>query len=89
MAAVGIVGGLGVGATIDYYRRIVAACQARGFAPDLVFNHADVRHGQALVEAGRLDALAEYLAGFVALLIAGPGKFSFDHLILRAFRGAE
>ena len=68
MAAVGIVGGLGVAATVDYYRRIVAACQARGFVPELVFNHADVRHGQALVEAGRLDALAEYLAGFVAQL---------------------
>ena len=68
MAAVGIVGGLGVAATVDYYRRLVAACQARGFVPDLVFNHADVRHGQALVEAGRLDDLAGYLAGFIAQL---------------------
>ena len=68
METVGIVGGLGVAATVDYYRRIVAACQARGVVPELVFNHADVRHGQALVEAGRLDALAEYLAGFIAQL---------------------
>jgi uncharacterized membrane protein YphA (DoxX/SURF4 family) len=30
-----------------------------------------------------------YLAGFVALLIAGPGRYSFDHYILRAFRGND
>ena len=42
MACVGIVGGLGVGATVDYYRRITAACKARGIVPDLVFVHADV-----------------------------------------------
>jgi len=30
-----------------------------------------------------------YLAGFVALFIAGPGRYSFDHYILRAFRGDQ
>ena len=65
MACVGIVGGLGVGATVDYYRRIVAACHARSLVPNLVINHADVRRGQAYVEEGRLEILAEYLAGFI------------------------
>ena len=46
-------------------------------------------HGGALVGEGNGEMAFVYLAGFVALLIAGPGKFSFDHLILRAFRGAE
>ena len=65
MACVGIVGGLGVGATVHYYEKIAAACKVRGVVPDLVITHADVDHGQSLVRAGRLDALADYLAGFI------------------------
>lgn len=74
MSAVGIVGGLGVGATIHYYERITAACKARGLVPDLAIVHADVDHGQNLVRAGRLDALAEYLAGFVERLACAGAK---------------
>ena len=33
MASVGIVGGLGVGATVHYYEKITAACKARGVCP--------------------------------------------------------
>jgi aspartate racemase len=69
---VGIVGGLGVGATVHYYERISAACKARGLVPDLVIAHADVDHGQALVRAGKLDELASYLASFIDRL-AGAG----------------
>lgn len=65
MACVGIVGGLGVGATVHYYEKITAACKARGIVPDLVIAHADVDHGQGLVRAGKLDELADYLAGFI------------------------
>lgn len=46
-------------------------------------------HGGVLTGEGNGEMAFVYLAGFVALLIAGPGKFSFDHLILRALRGAE
>jgi len=65
VAVVGIVGGLGVGATVHYYEKITAACKARGIVPDLVIAHADVDHGQNLVREGRLDTLAAYLAGFI------------------------
>jgi len=65
---VGIVGGLGVGATVHYYERIAARCKAQGVVPDLVIVHADVDYGQGLVRAGRLDALADYLAGFIERL---------------------
>ena len=68
MTCVGIVGGLGVGATVHYYEKITAACKARGVAPDLVIAHADVDHGQGLVRAGKLDELAGYLAGFIERL---------------------
>jgi aspartate racemase len=65
MACVGIVGGLGVGATVHYYENIAKACKARGMVPDLAIIHADVDHGQRLVRAGELDKLAEYLASFI------------------------
>ncbi|MBX9946046.1 MAG: amino acid racemase [Reyranella sp.] len=65
MACVGIVGGLGVGATVHYYEKITAACKARGVVPDLAIVHADVDRGQGLVRAGQLDELAAYLAGFI------------------------
>lgn len=68
MACIGIVGGLGVGATVHYYERITQLCKARGIVPDLVFVHADVDHGRSLIRAGKLDALADYLAGFIARL---------------------
>jgi aspartate racemase len=65
MACVGVIGGLGVGATVHYYEKITAACKARGVSPDLVIAHADVDYGQDLVRAGKLDALAGYLASFI------------------------
>jgi aspartate racemase len=68
MTCVGIVGGLGVGATVHYYQQITAACKARGVAPDLVIAHADVDHGQSLIRAAQLGELAKYLAGFIARL---------------------
>jgi aspartate racemase len=68
MAGIGIVGGLGVGATVHYYEKIAAACKARGVVPDLSIVHADVDYGQGLVRAGKLDQLAEYLAAFIERL---------------------
>jgi aspartate racemase len=68
MASVGIVGGLGVGATVHYYEKITAACKARGIVPDLAIVHADVDKGQGFVRDGRLDQLADYLAGFIERL---------------------
>src|SRR5258708_33992479 len=72
MACVGIVGGLGVGATVHYYEKITAACKARGVIPDLEIVHADVDRGQGFVRDGKLDALANYLASFIDRL-AAPG----------------
>jgi len=74
MACIGIVGGLGVGATIHYYEKITAACTARGVVPDLLFNHADANTGQAFVRAGRLDQLGDYLAHYIDQLAAGGAQ---------------
>jgi aspartate racemase len=71
MSCIGIVGGLGVGATIHYYEKITADCAARGIVPDLVFNHADANTGQGFVREGRLDRLGDYLARYIDRLAAG------------------
>ena len=68
MTCVGIVGGLGVGATVHYYEKITAACKGRGIVPDLAIVHADVDKGQGFVREGKLDALADYLAVFIERL---------------------
>lgn len=66
---IGIVGGLGVSATVHYYEKITAACAAKGVVPDLVFIHADANAGQSFIRAGRLDQLADYVAGFIDRLV--------------------
>lgn len=76
MTSVGIVGGLGVDATVHYYERIAAACKARGFVPDLAIVHADVDTGQNLIRAGRLDQLAAYLAGFIERLAKAGAEYA-------------
>jgi aspartate racemase len=68
----GLVGGLGVGATVIYYQAITAACAERGVVPRLTIAHAHAPTALALVQAGRIEDLATYLAGFVGEL-AGAG----------------
>jgi aspartate racemase len=80
MSSIGIVGGLGVDATVHYYERITAACKARGVVPDLAIVHADVETGQNLIRAGRLDQLATYLAGFIDRL----AKAGAQHAVMPA-----
>src|SRR5262249_45418501 len=74
MAGVGIVGGLGVGATVHYYETITAACKARGVVPDLAIVHADVDYGQSLIRENKLGELANYLASFIARLAQAGAK---------------
>ena len=68
MGCVGIVGGLGVGATVHYYEKITAACAARGIVPAVVINHADANTGQVFVREGRLDRLGDYLVPYIEQL---------------------
>ena len=75
MKALGIVGGLGPESTIDYYRSIIA--RFRGHKPDagyphIIINSLDVDKGIAMLDAGRLDELANYIAeGVDVLALAG------------------
>ncbi len=74
MSCIGIVGGLGVGATLHYYEKITTACTARGFVPSLLINHADANTGQVFIRAGRLDQLGDYLAPYIDQLATGGAE---------------
>jgi len=75
MKTLGIVGGLGPESTIDYYRSIIASYQARKpgeGSPHIIINSLDVDKGIAMLDAGRLDQLANYIAeGVDVLALAG------------------
>jgi len=49
----GLVGGLGPGATVYYYNGLLAAHKAQGRVARMLIAHADVDHGRPLAEAGR------------------------------------
>jgi aspartate racemase len=57
----GLIGGLGVGATVCYYQALVEAHQAAGRVPRLLIAHADVGRVLSLVADGRSGDLARYL----------------------------
>jgi aspartate racemase len=68
---IGIIGGLGVGATTHYYRALVDAHKRRDLVPQLLIAHANVDHVLADIRDGKLTELAVYLAGFADRLAAG------------------
>jgi aspartate racemase len=78
MQTLGIIGGLGPESTIDYYRSIIARFRARkpdGGYPHIIINSLDVDKGIAMLDAGRLDDLADYLASGVEALARAGADF--------------
>lgn len=72
----GLIGGLGPGATVHYYRGLIAAHEAQGRVARMLIAHADVNHARPLAEANKLDELARYLAGFVESMAAGGAEMA-------------
>ena len=72
----GLVGGLGPGATVYYYRGVLAAHEAVGRTARLLIAHADVNQVRAFVENGDRDGLARYLASFISSLAAGGAEMT-------------
>jgi len=75
-----MIGGLGPESTIDYYRSIIDRYRARTpdrSSPHLIINSLDVDKGIALLNAGRLDDLADYLTDGVQLLVRAGADFAF------------
>ena len=70
----GLVGGLGVGATIHYYRGLAQAHAARGLALDIVMVHAETERVFDFVRAGDRVGLARYLAAFAERMKAAGAE---------------
>jgi len=78
MRTVGIIGGLGPESTIDYYRSIIARYRSRkpdGGYPHVIINSLDVDRAIAMLDAGRLDDLADYLAAGLEPLVGAGAEF--------------
>jgi len=79
MKIIGMIGGLGPETTVDYYRFILAGYRRKkptGY-PQIVINSLDVDKGIAMLDAGKLDELAEYLSAGVAALERAGVDFAF------------
>jgi aspartate racemase len=72
----GLIGGLGPGATVHYYRELLAAHAAQDRVARMLIAHADVNHARPLAEAGKLDELARYLNGFIDSTAAGGAEMA-------------
>jgi aspartate racemase len=72
----GLIGGLGPGATIHYYREVVAAHAAIDRVPRMLIANADVNRVLALAGAKDFHGLARYLADITARLKAGGATFA-------------
>jgi aspartate racemase len=61
----GLVGGLGVGATTHYYEKLARAHEAQSSTLDIVITHAEIARVREYVETNDRAGLAEYLIGFI------------------------
>lgn len=79
LQTIGIIGGLGPEATIDYYKRIVDHFHARNQSlavPEIVIVSVDITRLFAMVAAGDWEALAAWLADKVRALHAAGAEFA-------------
>lgn len=71
---VGLIGGLGPGATVHYYLALIAAHAAREFVPRMLIVHADVGRVLKAVSDNDLTGLAHYLSQLIRQLADGGAK---------------
>src|SRR5262249_3826488 len=79
MRTLGIIGGLGPESTIDYYRSIIVRFRARkpdGGYPHIIINSLDVAKGIAMLDAGNLEDLADYLSAGIEVLVRAGATFA-------------
>ena len=72
----GLLGGLGVGATIHYYQKLARGHEEQSRTLDIVITHSETSRVFAYVQAGDRDGLAEYLLGFLCRLKAAGAEFA-------------
>ena len=72
----GLIGGLGPGATVHYYRELVAAHEREGRSLRILIAHAEIERVYADVNAKDFDGLARYFASMIADMAAGGAEFT-------------
>ena len=72
----GLVGGLGVGATVHYYQSLAKALQKNGRTLDIVITHAETSRVYECVQAADRDGLAAYLLGFIQRMHAAGAELA-------------
>jgi aspartate racemase len=80
MRTAGLIGGLGPESSIDYYRAIIARYRARTpdqAYPQIVITSLDPDKVLAMLDAGRLNDLADYLAAALEQLARASADFAF------------
>jgi aspartate racemase len=93
----GVIGGLGPESTIDYYKTLIEVWRRErpdGSYPPLIIDSLDVQKGIALVTAGDMHGLTEYLVESVQRLSrAGAGlalmSANTPHLVFDEVRAAS
>ncbi len=72
----GLIGGLGVGATVHYYEELAKAHEAQGRELELIMAHVQMSRVFEHMQAGSPAGLAQYLAGFIARMAAGGAQLA-------------
>jgi aspartate racemase len=72
----GLIGGIGVGATIHYYEKLASACESQGRTLDMVMVHAETSRVLEAAQAHDRSGLAEYLAGDIRRLKDAGAEFA-------------
>jgi len=76
LRCLGLIGGLGVGATVHYYQALAKAHEARGYVLNLVMVHADMQRVLRGAGAGETARLAGYLAGLIRRMASAGAEFA-------------
>ncbi len=96
MKTIGLIGGIAPESTIDYYRRLIAACRQRagdGSYPSIVINSIDLTRMLALVATDRAALAMDLVAEVERLAKAGAvlGAFASNtpHLVFEEVQRAS
>ena len=74
MRCLGLIGGLGVGATIYYYQELIKAHLELGQVANLLILHADVNRVLQYAAAGETSGMAEYFLQLISRLSAAGAE---------------
>jgi aspartate racemase len=86
---IGLVGGLGVGATVHYYQELARGCEKLGSALDIVITHAETPRVFAFVEAKDRKGLTDYLNRYIRRMQAAGAEMAVIPAITPLFCAKE